>query len=304
MKNNVKVILFYVLLIAAIFVAVLAMMGNPSSNEEPIFSDIMQYFEEDRVKEFEVSSENVLTLIVYKTDKAGLLMPEDVANAKTEKINYKLRDIELFRAEFEKYQNNKNLEKYDYKPLASYVWMSLIPTILTIVAGFFLVMYMMKQMNKREGGMMSFGKAKAHMPDNDKNKVTFADVAGAEEEKEELVEIVEFLKDPQHLPFCKATEKCERTSTFRISLYEAPPIIISPSLGSKSPASNLIRVLFPLPVPPIKAICSPCFTVSERFSRTFLVESGYVKERLLISISKPFGTSPSPSGIVSSSGLE
>ena len=131
MKNNVKVILFYVLLIAAIFVAVLAMMGNPSSNEEPIFSDIMQYFEEDRVKEFEVSSENVLTLIVYKTDKAGLLMPEDVANAKTEKINYKLRDIELFRAEFEKYQNNKNLEKYDYKPLASYVWMSLIPTILT-----------------------------------------------------------------------------------------------------------------------------------------------------------------------------
>ena len=102
MKNNVKVILFYVLLIAAIFVAVLAMMGNPSSNEEPIFSDIMQYFEEDRVKEFEVSSENVLTLIVYKTDKAGLLMPEDVANAKTEKINYKLRDIELFRAEFEK----------------------------------------------------------------------------------------------------------------------------------------------------------------------------------------------------------
>lgn len=197
MKNNVKVILFYVLLIAAIFIAVLAMMGNPSSNEEPIFSDIMQYFEEDRVKEFEVSSENVLTLIVYKTDKAGLLMPEDVANAKTEKINYKLRDIELFRAEFEKYQNNKNLEKYDYKPLASYVWMSLIPTILTIVAGFFLVMYMMKQMNKREGGMMSFGKAKAHMPDNDKNKVTFADVAGAEEEKEELVEIVEFLKDPQ-----------------------------------------------------------------------------------------------------------
>ena len=86
MKNNVKVILFYVLLIAAIFIAVLAMMGNPSSNEEPIFSDIMQYFEEDRVKEFEVSSENVLTLIVYKTDKAGLLMPEDVANAKTEKI--------------------------------------------------------------------------------------------------------------------------------------------------------------------------------------------------------------------------
>ena len=65
------------------------------------------------------------------------------------------------------------------------------------LAGVFLVMYMTKQMNKSTGGMMSFGKAKAHMPTNDKNKVTFADVAGAEEEKEELVEIVEFLKDPQ-----------------------------------------------------------------------------------------------------------
>ena len=56
---------------------------------------------------------------------------------------------------------------------------------------------MTKQMNKNSGGMMSFGKAKAHMPTNDKDKVTFSDVAGAEEEKEELVEIVEFLKNPE-----------------------------------------------------------------------------------------------------------
>ncbi|MBQ9978265.1 MAG: ATP-dependent zinc metalloprotease FtsH [Clostridia bacterium] len=196
MKNNVKVILFYVLLIATIFVAVFAIMGNPSSNQEPIFSDIMELFAEDRVKEFEVSSENVLTLIVYKTDKEGVLT--DVTGLKTEKISYKLRDVELFREEFEKYQGNKNLEKYDYKPLATYPWwLSLITTILPLAVMAFFFYYLMKQMNKRDGGMMSFGKAKAHMPDNDKNKVTFADVAGAEEEKEELVEIVEFLKDPQ-----------------------------------------------------------------------------------------------------------
>ena len=83
MKNNVKVILFYVLLIATIFVAVFAIMGNPSSNQEPIFSDIMELFAEDRVKEFEVSSENVLTLIVYKTDKEGVLT--DVTGLKTER---------------------------------------------------------------------------------------------------------------------------------------------------------------------------------------------------------------------------
>ena len=198
MKNNAKVIIFYVALISLIFVVVFAMLGSPSQKEEIIFSDVMEYFEEDRVKEFVVTSNNVLNMVIYKSDKAGVLTPDDVVDLKTEKISYKLRDVELFREEFEKYQDNKNLQKYDYKPLEEYsIWLSLIPSVLMIVAGFLLVMYMTKQMNKREGGMMSFGKAKAHMPMNDKNKVTFADVAGAEEEKEELVEIVEFLKDPQ-----------------------------------------------------------------------------------------------------------
>ena len=198
MKNNAKVIIFYVALISLIFVAVFAMLGSPSNKEEIIFSDVMQYFEEDRVKEFVVTSDNILNMIIYKSDKVGVLTPEDVVDLKTEKISYKLRDVTLFREEFEKYQGNKNLQKYDYKPLEEYsIWLSFLPTLLMIVAGVFLVVYMTKQMNKSTGGMMSFGKAKAHMPTNDKNKVTFADVAGAEEEKEELVEIVEFLKDPQ-----------------------------------------------------------------------------------------------------------
>ncbi len=197
MKNNVKVILFYVVLIAVIFFAVFSMLGSPSTKEEIIFSDIMEYFEEDRVKEFVVSNENVLTLVIYKTDKEGVLTPDDVKDLKTTKISYKLRDIELFREEFEKYQGNANLQKYDYQPLAEYPWwVALLPNILLIGAMLFFGYYMTKQMNKNSGGMMSFGKAKAHSPSNDKNKVTFEDVAGAEEEKEELVEIVEFLKDP------------------------------------------------------------------------------------------------------------
>ena len=201
MKNNAKVILFYVVLIAIIFVAVFAMLGSPQNKEKVNFSDIMHYFEEDRVKEFEVSNKNVITLVIYKSDKVGVLTPEDVASASTEKISYKLRDVTIFRDSFEKYEGNlQNLKKYEYEPLEEYPWwLALLPNVLLIGVMIFLGIYMTKQMNKAGGGggMMNFGKAKAHMPTNDKNKVTFADVAGAEEEKEELVEIVEFLKDPQ-----------------------------------------------------------------------------------------------------------
>ena len=199
MKNNAKVILFYVVLIGVIFLAVFAMMGSPEGKEDLNFSDVMQYFEQDKVKEFKVSNDNVLTLVVYKTDLDGVLAPSDAANLKTEKINYKLRDVDIFRDSFEKYENNLNLVKYEYEPLAEYPWwLSMLPSLLLTVAMGFFAFYMIRQMNKNNGGgMMSFGKAKAHMPSGDKNKVTFEDVAGADEEKEELVEIVEFLKDPQ-----------------------------------------------------------------------------------------------------------
>ena len=202
MKNNLKVILFYVVLIAVIFVAMFFMLGTPNDQEDVNFSNIMQYFEENRVKEFEVSNENVLTMVVYEGGKVGLLTPEDVAGLKTKTITYKLRDISIFIDAFAEIKKTpekiSNLAKYEYEPLEEYPWwISLLPNVLLIGVLIFLSIYMTKQMNKSSGGMMSFGKAKAHVPTNDKNKVTFEDVAGAEEEKEELVEIVEFLKDPQ-----------------------------------------------------------------------------------------------------------
>lgn len=199
-KGNLKVIIFYIVLIAIIFVAVFAMLGSPSGKDEVMFSDIVNYFEEDRVKSFEISNDNVITLVIYKSDKVGVLEPSDVVFAETENVSYKLRDIEIFINTFENngYKNNENLGPYNYEPLEEYPWwLSLLPNALLIIVMIFLGIYMTKQMNKSAGGMMSFGKAKAHVPTNDKNKVTFADVAGAEEEKEELVEIVEFLKDPQ-----------------------------------------------------------------------------------------------------------
>ena len=199
-KSNLKVIIFYIALIAIIFVAVFAMLGSPSSSDDIKFSDIVHYFEENRVQQFDISNENVITLTIYNTSKPGVLTQEDVIGVQTEKISYKLSDIDTFNEVFfERYADNSNLLTFDYEPLDEYPWwLSLLPNLLSIIVMIFLFVYITKQMSKNAGGgMMGFGKAKAHMPTNDKNKVTFSDVAGAEEEKEELVEIVEFLKNPE-----------------------------------------------------------------------------------------------------------
>ncbi len=77
-------------------------------------------------------------------------------------------------------------------------WLSILPT-LVIVALFVLFWVFFIQQSQGGGGnrVMSFGKSKARMASEDKIKVKFDDVAGADEEKEELMEIVEFLKEPK-----------------------------------------------------------------------------------------------------------
>ncbi len=86
---------------------------------------------------------------------------------------------------------------YNYIPVKQTPWwVSMIPSLLLLGAlVFFYVMMMRQARGGGTGGMMSFGKAKPRMPEENTH-ITFADVAGADEEKEELVEIVDFLKAP------------------------------------------------------------------------------------------------------------
>ena len=82
---------------------------------------------------------------------------------------------------------------------SSSIWIQLLISVVPILFFIFFFYMMMGQAGQGGGGgrVMNFGKSKAKPIDKKNNKVRFSDVAGAEEEKQELVEVVEFLRDPR-----------------------------------------------------------------------------------------------------------
>ena len=221
-NGNFKVIIFYIVLFAAIILA-LTFMFNNKEEEQPKYGDIVEYFQKDLVKEFKITSDNVITLVVYedytetpakKPDTQGtesettekettaLTTPSSTITindkSKTKTIKYKLQSLELFVENCSVYYlSNTNLESYDILPPNTVPWwVSLLPYLIVIIVIVILYFAIMKTAKHETGKINSFGKARVKTPQNDKNKVLFSDVAGADEEKTELEEVVEFLKDP------------------------------------------------------------------------------------------------------------
>lgn len=84
------------------------------------------------------------------------------------------------------------------EPVTTPWYLEILPYLIPVVLLFIMMNYLMRQQGGGNGKVMNFGKSRANMVDPSKNKITFANVAGADEEKEELKEIVDFLKNPKH----------------------------------------------------------------------------------------------------------
>ena len=183
------------------------LFNNKTSTSNVKYSDYVAYFEEDKVEDFKLDLGNgTLVLLLreqYREDlnKDGKIDEKDVLKYTVPDVSFFASDvIKDIVSERNRDDNPDNDVTYDLEPVNQMPWiLNLIPTLLIII--FFVIMYVMmrRSLSSIDGGgkAMGFGKARIKQPADEKRKTTFADVAGADEEKEELREIVDFLKSPR-----------------------------------------------------------------------------------------------------------
>ena len=185
MKSGIKKIALWLILLC-VFLLVLSAISN-SVNKQLSYSKLLEEIEKDNVEKVVVADDGKAAEVKIKEgDNAG---EKNVAIPSLdnfmERVSDKLTEGKFEIAQTEKSQFVEVIETFG-------------PTILLMVFIFFAWMLFMNPGSQNGSKTMSFGKSKARMmTPADKNKITFADVAGVDEEKEELEEIVEFLKSPK-----------------------------------------------------------------------------------------------------------
>ena len=204
-KKNIRSLLFYLAFIA-VLVGVILLIVNGLKDESKTTSDLLEMFKKGEVVSFEWDQYKD-TLEV--TDKAGnkltFVAISDVVYEKqilplVEEINRAV--IAEKKGETDEQGNpikgiQSEVITFNYKEASGGIpiWVTFIPYIVLIGAVVLLFVFARKQADG-SGGARGFGRARPKLGNEEKNKVYFNDVAGCDEEKEELTEIVEFLRDP------------------------------------------------------------------------------------------------------------
>ena len=191
-NNNGKTLLIYLLVSVAIICGLVYMLTSMSTkSSDKKYSEIMEQFDSLNVSQFELDlGSGQLKYKLKGEDKVYSYTVPNVSLFANEVLGGE--DAENYRKKYNT-ENPDDPLQYNLIPISdSSFWLNLIPTLLMLGVMIFFFVFMMK--NAGGGKMSSFGKTNAKMAPSSK-KATFDDVAGADEEKEELKEIVDFLRD-------------------------------------------------------------------------------------------------------------
>ena len=179
------------ILLVAVLALVLVVLSSSlltQNGSRLAYSDVLDLFENERVESF-VLQGDTLTLTLYGSEA-------EQAGTATAKIG----DIETFHKDLDETIAAQSaagvLKSYNYLPAANSIWKTALPYLLVGIALLFVWFILMNRSGSGPNAMAQFTRANARFGVPSGEAVTFQDVAGADEEKEELSEIVEFLRDP------------------------------------------------------------------------------------------------------------
>ena len=192
-NNRIRQLGFYCLMLVLLLASVYTMLNTGSTEGKLEYSEVLSLFREEKVESFSLdmdSGELVMKLREKDADGRDLYTVE-IAN-----FSAFYNDL---NGEIQRQLEEGILTRYDYIPAEEpSIWLSFLPYafMLLIFGGFWFSM-MKRAQGGDMGGVARFSKARTRLGSEEKTRKTFADVAGADEEKEELMEVVDFLRNPQ-----------------------------------------------------------------------------------------------------------